>query len=97
MAHFVLLAQYTDQGIRNVKDTVKRAEAFKEVAKSAGVTVKDIYWTLGRYDIVMVAEAKDDTAMTSLGLMLAKAGNVRTETLRGYQAADMSAILGRVN
>ena len=52
MANYVMLANFTDQGIRNVKDTVKRAEAFKEMAKAAGVTVKDLYWTLGQFDIV---------------------------------------------
>jgi uncharacterized protein with GYD domain len=52
MATYIMLANFTDQGIRNIKDTVKRAEAFKELAKGAGVTVKELCWTLGQYDIV---------------------------------------------
>lgn len=96
MVTFVMLANFTDQGIRNVKDSVKRAEAFKETAKAAGVTVKEIYWTLGQYDIVVTAEAKDDMAVTALGLSLAKAGNVRTQTLRAFGAKDMTEILGKV-
>lgn len=96
MATYVVLANFTDQGIRNVKDTVKRAEAFKEMARTAGVTVKDIVWTLGRYDIVATLEATDDASATALGLTLGKAGNVRTETLRAYSAAEMSAILSKV-
>jgi uncharacterized protein with GYD domain len=96
MATYVMLANFTEQGIRNVKDTVKRAEAFKETAKAAGVTIEDLYWTLGEYDIVVTAEAKDEMAMTALGLTLAKAGNVRTQTLRAFAAKEMSEILGKV-
>lgn len=96
MATYVMLANFTEQGIRNVKDSVKRAEAFKEIAKGAGVTVKDIHWTLGAYDIVVTAEAADEAAVTALGLSLAKAGNVRTQTLRAFTAKEMSAILGKV-
>jgi uncharacterized protein with GYD domain len=51
-----MLANFTDQGIRNVKDSVKRADASKELAKSAGVAVKELCWTLGQYDIVAIAE-----------------------------------------
>ncbi len=96
MAIFVMLANFTEQGIRNVKDSVKRAEAFKETAKGAGVTVKELYWTLGAHDIVVTAEAKDEMAVTALGLTLAKAGNVRTQTLRAFGASEMTEILGKV-
>lgn len=96
MATFVMLANFTEQGIRNVKDSVKRAEAFKETAKAVGVTVKDTYWTLGAYDIIFTAEAKDETAVTALGLTLAKAGNVRTQTLRAFGPSEMTEILGKV-
>ena len=96
MATFVMLANFTEKGIGNVKDTVKRAEAFKETAKGAGVTVNDVYWTLGAYDIIVTAEAKDETAVTALGLTLAKAGNVRTQTLRAFGPSEMTEILGKV-
>jgi uncharacterized protein with GYD domain len=96
MATFVMLANFTEQGIRNVKDTVKRAEAFKETAKAAGVTVKEVYWTLGQYDVIVTAEAKDETAVTALGLTLAKAGNVSTQTLRAFGPGEMAEILGKV-
>jgi len=91
-----MLANFTDQGIRNVKDSVKRAETFREAAKSAGVSVKEVYWTLGQYDLVITAEAKDEMAATALGLALAKAGNVRTQTLRAFGANEMTEILGKV-
>jgi uncharacterized protein with GYD domain len=96
MATYIMLASFTDQGIRNVKDTTKRADAFKELAKGSGATVKDMYWTLGQYDIVAIADAPDDTVMTALGLALGKSGNVRTQTLRAFSQADMDAILAKV-
>jgi uncharacterized protein with GYD domain len=96
MATYIVLANFTDQGVKNVKDTTKRADAFKELAKSKGASVKDIYWTLGRYDIVATVDAPDDTVITALGLTLAQAGNIRTQTLRAFSSADMDAILGKV-
>ena len=96
MATYIMLASFTDQGIRNVKDTTKRADAFRELAKGSGATVKDIYWTLGQYDIVAVADAPDELAMTALGLAIGKSGNVRTQTLRAFSQADMAAILAKV-
>ena len=96
MAMYVVLANFTDQGVRNVKDSTKRAEAFKELAKSSGATVKDLYWTLGQYDIVATVDAPDDMAITELGLTLAKAGNVRTQTLRAFSQAEMGSILSKV-
>ena len=97
MAMYVVLANFTDQGVKNVKDSTKRAEAFKELAKSSGATVKDLYWTLGQYDIVATVDAPDDMVITALGLTLAKGGNVRTQTLRAFSQADMSAILNKVS
>ena len=96
MASYIVLANFTDQGVRNVKDSTKRADTFKELAKSQGASVKDIYWTLGRYDIVALVDAPDDTVVTALGLTLAKAGNVRTQTLRAFSQAEMGAILNKV-
>ena len=96
MAMYVVLANFTDQGVRNVKDSTKRAEAFKELAKSSGATVKDLYWTLGQFDIVATVDAPDDMAITALGLTLAKAGNVRTQTLRAFSQAEMGSILSKV-
>ena len=96
MSTFIALTSFTDQGIRNVKDTTKRAEAVAKVAKKFGVTMKEIYWTLGGYDMVVVFEAKDDAAMTALGLTLGKAGNVRTQTLRAFSKGEMKSILAKV-
>lgn len=96
MVTYVVLANFTDQGIRNVKDSPKRADAFKEMAKTFGVTVKELVWTQGRYDIVTIVEAPDEPSAMSLSLSLSALGNVRTETLRAFPAAEMTKIVGKM-
>ena len=96
MATYIVLTNFTEQGIRNVKDTVKRAEAFKESAGKFGVTVKDIYWTLGRYDLVVTVEGPDDPSVTALGLALGAVGNVRTQTLRAFGSGEMKQIIDKM-
>src|SRR5271165_2084024 len=96
MATYIVLTNFTEQGIRNVKDTVKRAEAFKEAAGKFGVTEKDLYWTLGRFDLVVTVEGPDDPSVTALGLALGAMGNVRTQTLRAFGPGEMKQILGKM-
>jgi uncharacterized protein with GYD domain len=93
MASFVALTKFTEQGIKNVNQTTKRAEAFRETAKKMGVTVKEIYWTLGRYDVVSIFDAPDDETAIRLMLSLGSLGNVRTETLRAFSAPEMEKVL----
>jgi len=96
MPTYISLTNFTDQGIRNVKDTTKRADAVKEAAKKFGVTAKEFYWTLGSYDLVVVFDAPDDASMTALGLSIGSAGNVRTQTLRAFSKDEMSKILAKM-
>ena len=96
MATYVVLTNFTDQGLRNIKDSPKRAEAFKEMAKTFGVTVKELFWTQGRYDVVTIVEAPDELSAMALGLSLGALGNVRSETLRAFSAADMTTIVGKM-
>jgi uncharacterized protein with GYD domain len=96
MASFVVLSSFTEQGIRNAKETINRAEAFKEMAKKVGVTVKDMYWTLGRHDTVVVCEAPDDETFTALMLSVTSRGFVRSETLRAFSFADMQKVIGKM-
>jgi uncharacterized protein with GYD domain len=96
MVTYVALTKFTDQGIRNAKESPKRADAFKQIAKTFGVTVKEIVWTQGRYDIVAIFEAPDETAAMSLTLSLGALGNVRTESLRAFSAAEMTEIVGKM-
>ena len=96
MAAYIVLGNFTDQGIRNVRDTRKRAEALKEMAKKVGGSVTQAYWTLGQYDIVAVLDMPDDAAVTALLLTVGGLGNVRTQSLRAFTADEMDGILGRV-
>lgn len=93
MPAYITLMNFTDQGIRNVKETTKRARAFQEMAEKAGVQVKGIYWTMGRYDVVVITEAPDDETITRGLLGLGSLGNVRTETLRAFSAEEMDRII----
>lgn len=96
MATYIVLASFTDQGMKNVKQTVERADAFKQMATKAGATVKDMYWTLGSRDVVAICEAPDDDTATALSLSVASRGNVRSETLRAFSLSEMKAILGKM-
>ena len=96
MATCIVLANFTEHGIRSVEETTRRADAFRDLAKIFGISVKDIYWTLGRYDIITTIEVPDDVTVTALGLNLGEAGNIRTETPRAFSQADMGAILAKV-
>jgi len=96
MATYIVLSNFTDQGIRSVKDTTKRADAVREMAKKFGATAREFYWTMGSYDVVVVFDAPDDAAMTALGIAIGSAGNVRTQTMRAFSRDEMSAILAKV-
>jgi uncharacterized protein with GYD domain len=96
MATFIVLAGFTDQGIRNVKETIGRAEAFKEMAKKSGITVKDLYWTLGKYDVIAICEAPDDETATAFSLSVGSRGNVRSETQRAFSFEEMKMVIGKM-
>jgi uncharacterized protein with GYD domain len=96
MATYVLLLNFADQGIRNAKDTTKRAEAFRRIADKVGAKVKEVYWTLGQYDGALILEAPDEATATALGLSLGSLGNVRTHTLRAFSAEEMGQILAKM-
>jgi uncharacterized protein with GYD domain len=96
MATYCILGNFTEQGVRNAKDSPKRADAFKEMAKKCGATVKELYWAQGQYDIVTILEAPDDLTVTSLGLSLGALGNIRTQTLRLFSAADMKTVIDKM-
>ena len=96
MATYIVLGNFTEQGIRNVKDTGKRAEALKGLAQKVGGSIKAVYWTMGQYDIVAIMEAPDDSAVTALLLTVGGLGNVRTQSLRAFTADEITSILGRV-
>jgi len=96
MPTYIVLGSFTEQGLRNIKDSPKRAAAVRDMAKKAGASLKDTYWTLGQYDFVAIFEAPDDVTMTALGASIGKLGNVRTQTLRAFTGAELKSILGKM-
>ena len=95
MATYIALLQYTDQGIHNFKDPTKRAAAAAETAAKMGVKFTELFWTLGQYDLAILAEAPDDETFTAVMLKLASLGNVKSQTLRAFRSKEMEAILKR--
>ena len=96
MATFIAFGNFTEQGLRNIKKSPARAEAFKEMAKSHGVTVKDVFWTIGQYDIALVLEGTEESVTSAL-LSVSSQGNVRTQTLRAFSAEEMGGIIDKVS
>lgn len=96
MITYVGLMSFTDKGLAAVKDTTKRAAAAKEAAKKAGVTMREVLWTMGKYDLVCVLEAEDEQALAAFSLAIAMQGNVRSQSLRAFTAGEMDAILAKL-
>ena len=96
MATYIVLNRFTEQGLRNIGETTKRADAVREMAKKFGVTMKDIYWTLGEYDVVVTFESPDEASITALTLAIARDGNVRTEMLRAFTKDEMKGVVAKL-
>ena len=96
MPTYVSLINFTDQGIRNVKDTLDRAQRAAEAAENYGARFEQIYWTVGPYDIVAIIDAPDDESATAFLLETGSAGNIRTTTLRAYDRDEMRGIIERL-
>ena len=95
MSHYVVLGNFTDQGIRTVKDTGKRARGLRDLAKGMGVTVKDVYWTIGVYDVVFTMQAPTDEAAASFMMKLGSLGNIKSQTLRAFNETEIEAITAK--
>src|SRR3712207_1757270 len=96
MPTYVSLINWTEQGVRTVKDTLNRRGQAEALAEKHGVQFAQVYWTVGPYDVVIVLEAPDDESATAMLLELASEGNLRTTTLRAYDQEEMSGIIGRL-
>jgi uncharacterized protein with GYD domain len=96
MPTYISLVQFTDQGIRAAKDTTHRLADWAAKVKSRGVTIKQMYWTLGQYDQVCVFEAPDDETAAAVLLAADMLGNIRTQTLRAFTVPEMEKILATV-
>jgi uncharacterized protein with GYD domain len=96
MARYVVLANWTDQGIRNVKQTIERTDHGGDIAHKHGLKLVQAYWTVGAYDMVCVFEAPDEEAISAHLLQIGSLGNVRSTTLRAYDEQEMSGIVRRL-
>jgi uncharacterized protein with GYD domain len=96
MPRYVILANWTDQGIKNVKQTTERMDHGGELAEKHGLQLQQAYWTVGAYDMVTVFEAPDDEALSAYLLGIVASGNLRTITLRAYDEDEMAGILRRL-
>ena len=96
MKTYIALCHFTDQGIRSVKDSTKRADAIRGLANKFGASMSQLYWTSGHYDLVAVIEAEDEESANAFSLSIGAAGNVRTEILRAFSQNEMSKIVDRM-
>jgi uncharacterized protein with GYD domain len=96
MATFITTIKFTEQGLQAINETTKRAATIKAAAKKMGVKVTAIYWTLGDYDGLLILDAPDDETATAVLLALGAKGNVRTTTVRAFDAAEMDQILAKM-
>jgi uncharacterized protein with GYD domain len=93
---YVSLVQFTDQGIRNVKDTIKRSEAAMAEAEKMGMKIVEAFWTMGAYDVVVLLDAPDDETMTAFAAKVGSLGSVRTQTMRAFRKEEMEGILSKI-
>jgi uncharacterized protein with GYD domain len=96
MATFVSLLSFTDQGIRNIKDSPGRLRAFESQAEKLGVKLKGAYYTLGECDLVVITEGAEEAAVAAL-LRVTALGNVRSRTYRGFSAEEMQGIISKMS
>ena len=96
MPMYVSLVQFTDQGIHNIKDTVKRSEAAMAEAEKMGMKIVQPLWTMGAYDVVVLLEAPDDETMSAFTLKIGSMGSVKTHTMRAFTKDDMEKILAKI-
>jgi uncharacterized protein with GYD domain len=96
MITYIGLMSFTEQGIKGIKGTTQRAAAAKEVASRFGVTMREIYWTLGSFDMVCVLDAADEASLTAFNLAIASQGNVRSQSLRAFNSAEMDKVLAKL-
>jgi uncharacterized protein with GYD domain len=97
MATYLVLAHFTEQGVKNIKDSPKRASNAAAMAKKLGVKMKEVYWTLGAYDAAVVVEAPDDETITAWSLSMGALGFIKTETLRAFPAKEFATILEKMS
>ena len=97
MPKYIALMNWTEQGVKTVKESVQRRDQADAVGEKHGVRIEQVYWTVGPYDLVSILEAPDDESATAMVLDLVSGGNLRTTTLRAYDREEMSGIIQRLS
>lgn len=93
MPTYITLLNWTDQGVRDVKESPKRLDAYKKLLKGSGGELKGFYLVTGAYDLVVISEAPDDETVAKVALATAARGNVRTQTLRAFSEKEYREII----
>jgi uncharacterized protein with GYD domain len=96
MARYVVLIDWTDQGIKNAKESINRVNQARDAFQKTGITIDNVYWTLGSHDIVAIMTAPDPESYAAALLQLGGAGNVRTTTLRAFDEGEFGSILSKL-
>ena len=96
MAMYVSLIQFTDQGIRNIKHTLKRHEAAMAEAEKMDMKIIEPFWTMGAYDVVALFDAPDDETMSAFALKIGSLGSVKSHTMRAFRRNEMEKILAKI-
>jgi uncharacterized protein with GYD domain len=96
MARYVTLIQFADQGIRNIRDTVKRGDAAAAEAEKMGLKIIEEFWTMGAYDAVVVLDAPNDETVSAFMLKIGSLGNVKSHTMRAFRREEMEGILAKI-
>ena len=96
MTRYVVLVNFTEKGIAGIKDSPKRAAAFRASAEKAGATVESLFWTLGSYDGVIVLSAPDDATAAAVVLELGRGNAVRTTMMRAFDAEEFSGVMTKI-
>jgi uncharacterized protein with GYD domain len=97
MPTYISLLSWTEAGIKSFKETLERANAAGGAAESLGGKLKDVYWTIGPYDVVSVAEFPDDETATAFLLKLGSQGAIRTTTMRAFDRDEMAGIIEKAS
>ncbi|HET7527792.1 MAG TPA: GYD domain-containing protein [Burkholderiaceae bacterium] len=97
MITYIGLLNFTDKGLQSIKDTTKRAAAAKETAKKHGVNLREMFWTVGKYDAICILEAEDEASLVAFNVGTAQQGNVRSQSLRALTAVEFDKILAKVS
>jgi Uncharacterized conserved protein len=93
---FIISMNYTEQGIRNIKDAPKRADAARELAKKVDCEIKEVYLTSGESDLVALLETPNGDNMAKFALALSSLGNVRTRTARAWPLAEYKKLISEL-